>query len=140
MRASNELSSFLLSASQHIQGRHVTDGTVQAHLVVVIDVLAGQRAKGEFIMTCNTNTKSQSGNMLLALLAGVGVGVVVGLAIAPKSGRKLRADIRSTMDDCLDSASQKAGELRKSGANLAQRGLQDVRKTAWTTARRKAMR
>ena len=81
-------------------------------------------------MTCNTNTKSQSGNMLLALLAGVGAGVVVGLAIAPKSGRKLRADIRSTMDDCLDSASQKAGELRKSGANLAQRGLQDVRKTA----------
>jgi len=81
-------------------------------------------------MTCITKTESQSRNMLLALLAGVGAGVVVGLAIAPKSGQKLRADIGSTVDDYLDSASQKAEELRKSAANLAQRGLREVQKTA----------
>jgi gas vesicle protein len=81
-------------------------------------------------MTCNTKTESQSGNMLLALLAGVGAGVVVGLAIAPKSGQKLRADIGSTVDDYLDSAGQKAEEVRQSAANLAQRGLREVQRTA----------
>ena len=81
-------------------------------------------------MMCNTKTESQSRNMLLALLAGVGAGIVVGLAIAPKSGHKLRADIGSTVDDYLDSASQKAEELRKSAANLAERGLREVQKTA----------
>jgi gas vesicle protein len=67
--------------------------------------------------------------MLLALLAGVGAGIVVGLAIAPKSGQKLRADIGDTVDDYLDSAGQKAEELRKSSTNLARRGLKEVGKT-----------
>lgn len=80
-------------------------------------------------MMCNTKTDSQSRNTLLALLAGVGAGVVVGLAIAPKSGQKLRADIGDAVDGYLDSASQKAEELRKSAANLAQRGLREVQKT-----------
>jgi gas vesicle protein len=74
-------------------------------------------------MTCNKNA-------LLALLAGVGAGVIVGFAIAPNSGKKLRGAIGNTVDDCLDSASEKAGELRKSAANLAQRGLREVHKTA----------
>ena len=30
---------FLLPARQHVHGRHVADSTVQAHIVVVIDVL-----------------------------------------------------------------------------------------------------
>jgi len=80
-------------------------------------------------MTCNEKAESQSGNRFLALLAGVGAGVVVGLAIAPKSGRKMRADIGDSVDDCLDSVSQKAGELRKSVINLAKRGQREVRKT-----------
>jgi gas vesicle protein len=79
-------------------------------------------------MTFKTKIESQSRNMLLALLAGVGAGVVVGLAIAPKSGQKLRADIGNTVDDYLDSASQKAEELRKSSTNLAQRGLKEAGK------------
>jgi gas vesicle protein len=81
-------------------------------------------------MSSHTKTRSQFRDTLLALLAGVGTGVIVGLAIAPKSGRKLRADIRNTMDDCLDSAGQRAGELRKSAADLAQCGLKEVRNTA----------
>jgi len=80
-------------------------------------------------MTCNTKTELQSRNTLLALLAGIGAGVVVGLAIAPKAGQKLRADIGNTVDDYLDSASQKAEDLRKFAADLAQRGLRKVQKT-----------
>jgi len=80
-------------------------------------------------MTCNTTTRSQSKNNLLALLAGVGAGVIVGLAIAPKSGKKLRDDIGNTLGDCLDSAGQKADEIRESAVNLAQRGLRQARKT-----------
>lgn len=73
-------------------------------------------------MTCNEKAESQSGNRLLALLAGVGAGVVLGLAIAPKSGRKMRADIGDSVEDCLDSVGQKAGELRKSVVKLVKRG------------------
>jgi gas vesicle protein len=80
-------------------------------------------------MIFKTKTESQSRNTLLALLAGVGVGLLVGLAIAPKSGQKLRDDIGNGVDDYLDSAGQKAGELRKSATNIAQRGLKEVRKT-----------
>jgi gas vesicle protein len=81
-------------------------------------------------MTCDTTTKLQSKNAFLALLAGVGAGVVVGLAIAPKSGKNLRDGIRNTANDYLDSASETAEELRKSAANLAQHGLREVRKAA----------
>jgi gas vesicle protein len=80
-------------------------------------------------MTCNRTARSESTNRLLALLAGLGAGVVVGLAIAPKSGKKLRDDIGNTVDDYLDSAGKKAGEMRESAVNLAQRGLRQVRKT-----------
>ena len=89
----------------------------------------GRARKGRIHMICKTKTESQSRNMLLALLAGVGAGVIVGLAIAPKTGQKLRADIGNTVDDYLDSASQKAEELRKSSTNLAQGGLREVQKT-----------
>jgi hypothetical protein len=32
----------LVAASQHIHGRHITDGAMQAHIVVVIDALLNQ--------------------------------------------------------------------------------------------------
>jgi len=80
-------------------------------------------------MTCITTKESQSKDRLLALLAGIGAGVIVGLAIAPKSGKKLRDDIGNTVDDYLDSANAKAREFRDSAADLARRGLREVRKT-----------
>jgi len=85
-------------------------------------------------MWCNTTTESQSRNSLLALLAGVGAGFVVGLAMAPKSGRKLRAELGDTADDYLDSASRKAADVQKSAANLAQQGLRNFRTTAGATS------
>jgi hypothetical protein len=33
---------FLLAACQHAGGRHVADGAVQAHVIVVIDILLNQ--------------------------------------------------------------------------------------------------
>ena len=80
-------------------------------------------------MTPNTKTEPQSGNSLLELLAGVGAGLAVGLAVAPKSGQKLRADIGNKIDDYLESASKKAGELRDSATKLAQSGLREVQRT-----------
>lgn len=32
----------IVVSSQHIHGRHITDGAMQAHIVVVIDVLLNQ--------------------------------------------------------------------------------------------------
>jgi gas vesicle protein len=80
-------------------------------------------------MTCNKEKESHFSNSFLALLAGVGAGVAVGLMIAPKSGRKLRADIGNTVDGYMDSATQSAEDLRKNAAKLARRGLREVQKT-----------
>jgi gas vesicle protein len=80
-------------------------------------------------MRFNTNSESQSRTMLFASLAGVVADVVVGLAIAPKSGSKLRADVGGGVDDYMDSTGQKAEELRKSAASLAHRGLKELWKT-----------
>jgi gas vesicle protein len=55
--------------------------------------------------------------------------LAVGLAVAPKSGQKLRADIGNKIDDYLESASKKAGELRDSATKLAQSGLREVQRT-----------
>jgi gas vesicle protein len=92
--------------------------------------------KGRIHMTCITTKESQTKDRLLALLAGLGAGVLVGLAIAPKSGKKLRDDIGNTVKDYLDSANAIAGELRDSAADFAQRGLREVRKTTDYAARK----
>jgi len=81
-------------------------------------------------MTFYPKNDSRSTSILIALLAALGAGIVVGLAIAPKSGQQLRAEIGDTVDDCLSSAGEKAEELRKSASNLAQRGLKEVRKAS----------
>jgi gas vesicle protein len=66
--------------------------------------------------------------MLMALLAGAGAGLAVGLLMAPKSGDRMRADIGTAVDEYLDSARQKASELRTSATNFAQKGLKEVQR------------
>jgi len=74
------------------------------------------------------NTQSDYATILMALLAGAGAGLAVGLLMAPKSGDSLRADIGTAVDDYLDSARQKAGEFKTSATNMAQRGLKEVQR------------
>jgi len=69
-----------------------------------------------------------------AILAGAGAGLAVGLLLAPKSGEELRSDIGSTVDDYMESARQKAGDLRTSATDMANRGMSEVRKAAETVA------
>jgi len=77
----------------------------------------------------NNKTESHYKTVLLALLAGAGAGLTVGLLMAPKSGDRLRADIGSTVDGYLETARHKAEELRNSASSLANRGLSEVRRT-----------
>src|SRR5437899_11893432 len=77
----------------------------------------------------NKKTESDYKTVLLALLAGAGAGLTVGLLMAPKAGDRLRADIGSTVDGYLETARQKAEGLRNSASNLAHRGLSEVRRT-----------
>jgi len=65
-----------------------------------------------------------------AVLAGAGAGLLVGLLMAPKSGEALLADIGSTVDDYVESARQKASNLRSSASDLADRGRREVRRAA----------
>jgi gas vesicle protein len=89
--------------------------------------VAGQSK--ENYVTFYPKTDSESKNILISLLAGLGAGIIVGLAIAPKSGEQIRAEIGNTVDDYVDAAGQKAEELRKSAAALAHRGLKEVQKS-----------
>ena len=70
----------------------------------------------------NTNKAESQRTVWMALLAGAGAGLAVGLLTAPKSGRKLRTEIGEAVDDYLDSARGKAEDL-------ARRGMNEVRKT-----------
>jgi gas vesicle protein len=79
-------------------------------------------------------TQSDYATILMAVLAGAGAGLTVGLLMAPKSGDRLRADIGTAVDEYLDSARQKAGELRTSATNLAQKGLREVQRAKDTAA------
>jgi gas vesicle protein len=74
-------------------------------------------------------TESHYKTVLLALLAGAGAGLAVGVLTAPKSGESLRADIGDVLDEYLNTARQKSEDIRNSAASLAQRGLREVRKT-----------
>ena len=85
-------------------------------------------------MTWPTKTETDYKTVVIALLAGAGAGLAVGLLMAPKTGSVLRAEIGSAVDDYLDSARHKADEFRTSATNLAQRGLREVQRTKDVTA------
>ena len=77
----------------------------------------------------NRKADSKYETILLGLLAGAAAGLAVGLLLAPKSGDKLRGEIRDAIDESLGSAKQKADNLRNSALNLAQRGLKEMQRT-----------
>jgi len=69
-----------------------------------------------------------------AVLAGAGAGLAVGLLMAPKSGQALRADIGTAVDDYVESARQRASNLKSSANDLANRSLREVRRATDSVA------
>ncbi|MEO8230842.1 MAG: YtxH domain-containing protein [Ignavibacteriota bacterium] len=71
---------------------------------------------------------------LIGFLAGGAIGAVAALLTAPKSGRELRADIKSKSEEYLDEAEKylsdakdKARELINEGKKKSEKIIQDAR-------------
>jgi gas vesicle protein len=62
---------------------------------------------------------------LLSLLAGLGVGIILGglvaLVLAPQAGQQTRAQIRESADDAMHRLHRSMDELRVKVENLASR-------------------
>jgi gas vesicle protein len=63
-----------------------------------------------------------NGNSFLWFLAGLGIGAVVGVLYAPKSGAELRADIRNKFDDTRELINEKAAQAREQATEWVERG------------------
>jgi gas vesicle protein len=63
-----------------------------------------------------------NGNSFLWFLAGLGIGAVVGVLYAPKSGAELRSDIRNRFDDTRELINEKAAQAREQASTWVDRG------------------
>ncbi len=78
-------------------------------------------------MTCNNSTTgSQNTNILMALLAGVGAGLAAGILLAPKSGIRMRAEIRNAVSGYMDEAVSSVESARHSVASAVDTGVRDI--------------
>ena len=71
-------------------------------------------------MTENNKCEHGFANGLTYLLIGGGVGVVLGLLFAPKSGNELRADLADASRKGFDATLEKANELKRHSAEAFQ--------------------
>lgn len=58
------------------------------------------------------SSNGTTGTAVTFLLIGLGVGAALGLLLAPKTGKQLRKDLRSSYDDALETASDWTEEAR----------------------------
>lgn len=68
-----------------------------------------------------------NGNSFLWFLAGLGVGAVVGVLYAPKSGAETREAIREKFEEGKDYLNTKAGEAREHAGEWMERGRDVLR-------------
>lgn len=68
-----------------------------------------------------------NGNSFLWFLAGLGVGAVVGVLYAPKSGAETREAIRTKFEEGKEFLNEKAGEAREHAGEWMERGRDVVR-------------
>lgn len=61
-----------------------------------------------------------------ALLLGLGIGTVIGLLAAPRSGEKTRARIIGKVRESSDYAKDQASSLRSSASDFLEKGMQDL--------------
>jgi gas vesicle protein len=72
--------------------------------------------------------ENNSADMLFALIGGLGAGIGLGLLLAPKPGRELRADLDRTACDGISKLKQSAEELKTSASSM----LEKAKATAQT--------
>jgi len=65
-------------------------------------------------------------NNLPYFFLGLGVGLAVGLLVAPKSGEETRALLRDRADEGRDYVKRKTGELRETATDFVERGKEAV--------------
>lgn len=68
-----------------------------------------------------------NGNSFLWFLAGLGVGAVVGVLYAPKSGAETREAIRAKFEEGKDFVNTKATEAREHAGDWMERGRDVLR-------------
>jgi len=79
------------------------------------------------IMTTGRYESSEGGNMGTAitfLLIGLGAGALVGLLLAPKTGKQLRRDLRRGYEDARESFGEWADEAKDRLRDAATRGAE----------------
>lgn len=59
-------------------------------------------------------------------LAGLGIGAVVALLFAPRSGEETREYLRERVDDLRDDTKRRLGELREKAGDYAEKGKEFV--------------
>jgi gas vesicle protein len=64
----------------------------------------------------------EKGNSFLWFLAGLGLGAVVGVLYAPKSGRETREDLRQRAEEGRDYVINRAREMREQAQQWADKG------------------
>ena len=66
--------------------------------------------------------ESNGGSKVSYLLAGIGIGTIVGILVAPRPGHETREFLTQRADEARQRAQQKARELRERADDLLQRG------------------
>src|SRR5271169_2414777 len=64
---------------------------------------------------------NNAGSKVSFFLAGLGIGAVIGILFAPKSGEETRESLTSKADEGRDYAQRKARELRERAEDLIER-------------------
>src|ERR1035438_5335081 len=80
--------------------------------------------------TTHEQTDSSNTNTLLALLAGAGAGLAIGILLAPKAGEKLRAEIGTAVNGYLDAACVSAERAADNARAMVTRAVDTSAKDA----------
>ena len=67
------------------------------------------------------------------LLLGIGIGMVAGLLLAPRSGEEIREDIRRRTNEGVDYLNQQAGKLRDGAEKVVSKGKEWIGKRSENT-------
>ncbi len=71
-------------------------------------------------------SEDNGSNSFLWFLAGLGVGAVIGVLYAPKSGAETREAIRNKFEEGREFVVTKAGEFKEQAGDWVQRGKEAV--------------
>lgn len=73
---------------------------------------------GEYTQQSGTSSGPGIGTAIAFLVVGMGIGAVLALLFAPKSGRELRTSIGRGYRRTVDGVTERTKDLRERGSNL----------------------